>query len=1757
MARADSQTYSQGTVYTKSLFLLYSPNTDHLHRYRFYFVTNNNIAVGSPAIDQQLTVASPATSLPVLRWTGTTGYTSDGVEPDVSAADTSRVFKVSFNSYTSKDVLVEVWIDSNDNGIYEALEKYTMSQQGSSDIYTYSKSLSYAGDGKLLYRFFASDSISIATGDPAADKQLIVNSIPVLCWANSSGYKQPHPGENLFTFEVTYADQDNDPPSIDHHQIWIDLNNDKEVQAGEQYPLHLLDPNDTTEYTDGRIYTTDVFLPYAGSTSVPFKFDFQDAYNESSSSLCPSGYSPVGQSLTVQHDANSPVLRWTGEEGFENDGVEVNSSTDGTGYTLTFRIEYTDYDGERPGQSNEAWLDAGYEVWVDANDNGTYEAGERYLMDEDWQPSQSGSAYTGVYSRSIYHVMDPQDGELKYRFFFHDGKNMATGVGVGERSIFFNLASLQSMSIPATTEINRTVTFRVKYISLDNKLPTTRCLWLDINDNKVMEENEKLVMDPVDSSDLNCKDGKEYKREQLIKYAGDGELQYRFLFEHPDQGKVLGEPEQIQTIAVTVPSSYPAPTLSWTTGYPNGVNTTKGHSGDMFTFQVRYQNPDPNASVFCSWAKQQLWLDLDDDGEYETNEKLDPNVINNDIYTFHKVINLPQGGEISYRFAFNNRYRAATGQPALDRLLTIDRPPTLEQGSVTPNPGDGGSTFQFQVTYKDADNDPPLSEGFVWVDLNHDALKQDSEKFSLKQKDPNQKSYEDGKVYQASTRMIFFDPNISTTPNNLTYQFFQADANTSSGVLKVNKVSNAPVLTPGIIPGSGNTDDLFTFKVIYSDQDGDSPWLCQLWMDENDDGIYQDSEKYPMHPENVADKNYKSGVIYATWPLSLSSISEGQVNYRFYSHDGKNLATGVPTHDRLLFLNHRPTLESPSVDPVQGVGGSGFTFQVTYRDLDNDPPQLHFEVWVDENGNGTYEPNEQYPMSQKDMNREFKDGVCYEQRNIKLYYAVSTAISTKFYFSDRPGSEVEMDGPKLHVTRSGNQPVLSWVNEAGYKQDGVDPDSRVSDGDFSFKVLYKDADGEAPEKIELWIDSNSDPAHTAATRYTLTSSSSSSFVTGRIYSSTQQVNLGSGDGVFTYWFRATDGKNAAIGTPTTGGKFYICNGNGENGTRKTYYRDKDGDGYGSPSYAKSMSICGSHLDGGILYVENNLDCNDEKAAIHPGATEIHGNGINDDCDSTTVDNHPPQLEFIPPQVVVAGQTITFCPEAYDEDVEDTVNFSYTGWMTSNSRSTDPNDVGTYWVTVTAQDGYSIDYSQSSQKVLVTVIGLGTIQGTVTNAETDAPVVNISVQIQGMPSNKYTAELHTGSFTLSKLPPGQYSLVVSAPEYQRKITQTITVSSSQTAEQHIQLLPRAGKITGTVVENNTGIPLRGITVTATSMTMAISPYTTLTNTNGSYSLYLPTGTFKLAASDPNCQFKPVVETNSGSGFKVDTNPDSVAHSLDVQSYPRLKLKMVSNTKPSYLPSLRVTSEEKWDRVDPDHPELITVLFFYPQQGSDLPQISLALDNDSNFANNITGWIDNPVFVNDGSSLGHYEAIYRGYYEYSSATSRVVALQCTVTYEGDTPQTFPCRFIIHIHPENDSTLSQLFPISRSEITTTAVEGGQIAPIGYFDDADDPNRVIDNSRVDIPPYGVRPAKTDATQDALPLRVCLDRMANTLGDDVVSWVYSVRVLEPLTTATSQDTTTSWAWLNPDNPVTAYLQIDVSRMFDDQDDTGIAVSGL
>ena len=71
-----------------------------------------------------------------------------------------------------------------------------------------------------------------------------------------------------------------------------------------------------------------------------------------------------------------------------------------------------------------------------------------------------------------------------------------------------------------------------------------------------------------------------------------------------------------------------------------------------------------------------------------------------------------------------------------------------------------------------------------------------------------------------------------------------------------------------------------------------------------------------------------------------------------------------------------------------------------------------------------------------------------------------------------------------------------------------------------------------------------------------------------------------------------------------------CDGTVDEGVRDTYYRDADGDGYGS--LASPYQDC--RIPSG--YVANHSDCDDGNAAVNPGAAEICEGSVDENCNSS-------------------------------------------------------------------------------------------------------------------------------------------------------------------------------------------------------------------------------------------------------------------------------------------------------------------------------------------------------------------------------------------------------------------------------------------------------------------------------------------------------------------------------------------------------------
>ena len=87
-----------------------------------------------------------------------------------------------------------------------------------------------------------------------------------------------------------------------------------------------------------------------------------------------------------------------------------------------------------------------------------------------------------------------------------------------------------------------------------------------------------------------------------------------------------------------------------------------------------------------------------------------------------------------------------------------------------------------------------------------------------------------------------------------------------------------------------------------------------------------------------------------------------------------------------------------------------------------------------------------------------------------------------------------------------------------------------------------------------------------------------------------------------------------------------CNGTIDESTAvnaSTWYRDSDGDTYGNASLSQRACTQPSG------YVSNSTDCDDTRAAVHPGANELCSTTYDDDCDGTINENSATSANWFP------------------------------------------------------------------------------------------------------------------------------------------------------------------------------------------------------------------------------------------------------------------------------------------------------------------------------------------------------------------------------------------------------------------------------------------------------------------------------------------------------------------------------------------------
>jgi hypothetical protein len=144
----------------------------------------------------------------------------------------------------------------------------------------------------------------------------------------------------------------------------------------------------------------------------------------------------------------------------------------------------------------------------------------------------------------------------------------------------------------------------------------------------------------------------------------------------------------------------------------------------------------------------------------------------------------------------------------------------------------------------------------------------------------------------------------------------------------------------------------------------------------------------------------------------------------------------------------------------------------------------------------------------------------------------------------------------------------------------------------------------------------------------------------------------------------------------------------------TYYADKDGDGYGNA--ADSVVACGLRAG----FVTNKSDCNDNNASVNPSATEICGNGIDDNCNGQIDENCTDSLPTLitktyPVKEGDAGFTLVNVEVTLDKPAQKPISVNY---ATSNANATAGLDY------VAANGILTIPVGATSSTIQLKVIG---------------------------------------------------------------------------------------------------------------------------------------------------------------------------------------------------------------------------------------------------------------------------------------------------------------------------------------------------------------------------------------------------------------------------------------------------------------------
>ncbi|MCL7488217.1 MAG: hypothetical protein M8357_08615 [Desulfobulbaceae bacterium] len=795
------------------------------------------------------------------------------------------------------------------------------------------------------------------------------------------------------------------------------------------------------------------------------------------------GGTRYGDRDPFQYSQIAPVLDWTGETGYADDGADPDSAE--TGSLFTFRVLYTDLNNEAPSP---------IELWIDLNDDETYTVDEKLTMEE------ADAGDTWVYDGKIYTLtlelnsVGGDDG-IGYMFHASDGTDVATGVHEIEKFItllpfsadhppmldWVTYTSCGDKGVNPYTQVSGSdFTFFVNYTDVDNDPPGLIQVWVDLNDDgDYSDTGEKLAMDPVGDGDGLYSTGENFSKTLTPDYAGDGTLNYLFVA-YDDQG-----------------------------------NVASGTPTDAHSFTVIDATTGPRI-VYASDPAGTLQSYLDDTTGAQT--------ILVDAGTYPAIV--------FDRYDNNTVVRSVCGP----EFTTVqDTGTVVSFGSAT---GMTAVLDGFQITGGTKGVAISIAAPTIincWIHDNENTIDGSGCGISIHDPVPGCPTITDSMIYR--NRCVTGGGFTATSWDCADFyrtDIYENEATGSGGGASFDAdVTFTDTTIRDNLAGGEGGGIFFTgngsIALNRSAITGNTAAT-------NGGGLRRMAAGGPMTMENsilAQNKAQQGGGAYfkGSFAVNFSTIAHNEATVgnggALFSDNGNFIIENSITwsNNAASGLGHIAYFVN---------GGGAITDTIVSNDTDaefDDYP--YFAGSEKPTMNGLISGSD--PLFIDALNRN------YHLRSISPavdYVEVpSTPLGVDIDGESRPqidGYDVGAD--EVPGIAGENVPQLSWTGGPDYNTDGVHPDSASCGSSYEFRVKYTEADNEAPTVIQVWIDLNNDGDYDDAGEKMAmdpAGDGDGDYSNGEHFTRTMDLEYGyDGDGSLSYRFYASDGTYVAYGAPT-------------------------------------------------------------------------------------------------------------------------------------------------------------------------------------------------------------------------------------------------------------------------------------------------------------------------------------------------------------------------------------------------------------------------------------------------------------------------------------------------------------------------------------------------------------------------------------------------------------------------------------------------